>query len=97
KFVQDGGQLIISAGPHTDANSFNQSLRDISPATFGDAVQSKASESVAITDIKFDHPIFEVFRDSGRLAAARVFGYLRSQPKPNANVLARYEDGSPAL
>jgi len=97
KFVQDGGQLIISAGPHTDANSFSQPLRDISPATFGDTVQPKASESVAITDIKFDHPIFEVFRDSGRLAAARVFGYLRSQPKPNANVLARYEDGSPAL
>jgi uncharacterized membrane protein len=97
KFVQDGGQLIISAGPHTDANSFNQSLSDISPATFGDAVQPKGSESVAITDIKFDHPIFEVFRDSGRLAAARVFGYLRSQPKPGSTVLARYEDGSPAL
>jgi len=26
-----------------------------------------------------------------------VFGYVRTQPKPNANVLARYEDGSPAL
>jgi hypothetical protein len=97
KFVEEGGQLIISAGPHTDANSFNQSLRDISPVTLGDTVQPKASESVAITEIKFDHPIFEVFRDSGRLAAARVFGYLRSQPRPNATVLARYEDGSPAL
>jgi uncharacterized membrane protein len=97
RFVEDGGQMIISGGPHTDANSFNQSLRDISPATINDAVQNKPSESVAITDIKFDHPIFEVFRDSGRLAAARVFGYLRGQPKPNATVLARFEDGSPAL
>src|SRR5436190_9915681 len=97
RFVENGGQLIISAGPHTDANSFNQSLRDVSPATLTEAVQNKASESVAITDIKFDHPIFEVFRDSGRLAAARVFGYLRGQPKPNSTVLARYEDGNPAL
>jgi hypothetical protein len=97
RFVENGGQMIISAGPHTDTNSFNQSLRDASPATLTEAVQNKASESVAITDIKFDHPIFEVFRDSGRLAAARVFGYVRSQPKPNATVLARYEDGSPAL
>ena len=97
RFVENGGQLIISAGPHTDANSFNQSLRDVSPATLTEAVQNKASESVAITDIKFDHPIFEVFRDSGRLAAARVFGFVRSQPKPNASVLARYEDGSAAL
>ena len=97
RFVENGGQMIVSTGPHTDANSFNQSLRDVSPASLTDVVQNKASESVAITDIKFDHPIFEVFRDSGRLAAARVFGYVRSQPKPNVTVLARYEDGSPAL
>jgi uncharacterized membrane protein len=97
KFVEGGGQLIISTGPHTDANSFNESLRNILPATLRDAVQTKAGEGLAITDIKFDHPIFEVFRESGRLAAARVVGYLRAEPKPNANVLARYEDGSPAL
>ena len=96
-FVEAGGQLIISTGPHTDANSFNEVMREIAPATFDDAVQTRPSESVAITDIKFDHPIFEIFRDSGRLAAARVFGYLRSDAKPNTSVLARYEDGSPAL
>lgn len=97
KFVEAGGQLIISTGPHTDATSFNEALREISPATLRDAVQTKSGESLAITDIKFDHPIFEVFRESGRLAGARVFGYLRTEPKPKANVLARYEDGSPAL
>ena len=97
KFVEAGGQLIISTGPQTGANSFSGSLRDIAPATFSDAVQTKAGEGLAITDIKFDHPIFEIFRESGRLAAARVFGYLRAEPKANANVLARYEDGSPAL
>ncbi len=97
KFVENGGQLIVAAGPHTDANSFNGALGDLSPATYSEAVQTKASESVAITDIKFDHPIFEVFHDSGRLAAARVFGYVRTQPKANTSVLARYEDGSPAL
>ena len=26
-----------------------------------------------------------------------MFGYVRTQPKASANVLARYEDGSPAL
>jgi uncharacterized membrane protein len=97
KFVEAGGQLIISTGPHTDANSFNDSLREITPVTFHYVVQTRPSESLAITDIKFDHPIFEVFRDSGRLAAARVFGYLRADAKPNTSVLARYEDGSPAL
>jgi hypothetical protein len=97
RFVEAGGQLIISTGPRTDANSFNGSLHGISPATLGEAAQPKPGESVAITDVKFDHPIFEVFREGGRLAAARVFGYFRSEPRPNATVLARYEDGSAAL
>jgi len=47
--------------------------------------------------VKFDHPIFEVFQESGRLAAANVIGYFRSEPRANAAVLARFEDGSPAL
>jgi hypothetical protein len=51
KFVEGGGQLIISTGPHTDANSFNESLRTILPATLRDPVQTKAGESLAITDI----------------------------------------------
>lgn len=97
KFVEAGGQLIISTGPHSDANSFSGPLQDIAPATLREAVQTKGGESVAITDVKFDHPVFEIFRESGRLAAARVFGYLRSEPRPNATVLARFEDGSAAL
>jgi hypothetical protein len=67
------------------------------PVDLQEAVETKAGESVAITDVKFDHPIFEVFQRSGRLASARVIGYFRSQPKANATVLARFEDGSPAL
>ncbi len=97
KFVAGGGQLIVSTGPHTDAGNFNDSFRDLAPATLGELVQTKNGEALAITDIKFDHPIFEVFRDSGRLASARISGYVRAEAKPNANVLARFEDGSPAL
>jgi hypothetical protein len=97
KFVNAGGQLIISTGPQTQADSFNQSLEQIAPATLREAVQMKGGESAAITNVKFDHPIFEVFQQSGRLAAANVVGYFRSEPRANATVLARFEDGSPAL
>jgi len=38
-----------------------------------------------------------VFQESGRLASANVIGYFRSEPRQNASVLARFEDGSPAL
>jgi hypothetical protein len=97
RFVNGGGQMIVSTGPRTDAGSFNATLQQISPATLREPVQTKTGESVAITEVKFDHPIFEVFRESGRLASANVIGYFRSEPRQNASVLARFEDGSPAL
>jgi hypothetical protein len=96
KFVEAGGQVIASAGPRTTVESFN-ALQRIMPASLREAVQTKAGESVAITNVKFDHPIFEVFQESGRLAAAHVIGYFRSEPAATATVLARFEDGSPAL
>ena len=97
KFVNAGGQLIVSTGPQTQPDSFNKSFEQIAPAVLREAVQTKSGESAAITDVKFDHPIFEVFQQSGRLAAANVIGYFRSEPRTNATVLARFEDGSPAL
>ncbi|HEX6045581.1 MAG TPA: BatA domain-containing protein [Pyrinomonadaceae bacterium] len=96
KFVEAGGQMIVSTGPRTTADGFN-ALQSIMPATLREPVQAKGGESVAITNVKFDHPIFEVFQESGRLAAAHVIGYFRSEPTTTAGVLARFEDGSPAL
>lgn len=96
RFVNAGGQLIIATGPRTELSSFNTSLQKLLPATLTESVQTKAGETIAISDVKFDHPIFEVFRESGRLAA-HVIGYYRSQPVANSSVLARFEDGSPAL
>jgi hypothetical protein len=89
--------MIVATGPRTQADSFNASFQTIAPAKLREAVQTKAGESVAITEVKFDHPIFEVFQESGRLAAANVIGYFRSEPRAHAAVLARFEDGSPAL
>lgn len=97
KFVTNGGQLIVATGPRTEVNSFNNALQPVMPATLSESVQTKVGESAVISDVKFDHPIFEVFQQTGRLAAAHVIGYFRSQPATNASVLARFEDGSPAL
>ena len=97
KFVEAGGQVIVSTGPRTEAGSLNTALQRIMPAALKEGVQTKAGESVAMTEVKFDHPIFEVFQESGRLAGANVIGYFRSEPSTTAAVLARFEDGSPAL
>jgi len=96
KFVEGGGGLIIAAGSHTEAAGFNQVFANVAPAKLEETVQLRG-DYVTMTEIKTDHPIFEVFRQSGRLATARVFGYHKATPREGAAVLARYEDGNPAL
>ncbi len=96
KFVEGGGGLIVAAGPHTDASSFNQVLGPIAPAKLEEAVQLRGNY-VSMSEVKTDHPIFAVFRQSGRLSSAKVFGYTRVSPVEKSAVLARFEDGSPAL
>ncbi|MFN0107267.1 MAG: BatA domain-containing protein [Blastocatellia bacterium] len=100
KFVEAGGGLIIAAGSHTEASSFNQVFQNIAPAKLEEKVLFRGGSGgdyVTMSEIKTDHPIFEPFRQSGRLASARVFGYHRATSREGSVVLARYEDGNPAL
>ena len=97
RFVESGGRLVIAAGPHTRPESFNRAFGRVAPATLTEAVQLQRGESVAMTALKSTHPVFEVFRESGRMPAARVYGYQRAEPRVGASVLASFEDGSPAL
>lgn len=100
KFVEAGGGLIIATGPHTEAAAFNQIFQNAAPAKLEEKVLFRGGSGgdyVTMSEIKTDHPIFEPFRQSGRLASARVFGYHRATSREGAAVLARYEDGNPAL
>ncbi len=100
KFVEGGGGLIIGAGPHTEPAAFNQVFQNFAPARLEEAVRltgGKNSDYVVMSEIKTDHPIFEVFKRSGRLATAHVFGYVRATANEGAGIIARYEDGNPAL
>ena len=97
KFVEGGGGLVIGAGPHTDPAAFNQVFQNLAPAKLEAAVRLTGGDYVVMSEIKTDHPIFEVFKRSGRLATARVSGYVRATARDGAGVIARFEDGSPAL
>src|SRR5262252_6224018 len=97
KFVEGGGGLVIGAGPHTDPAAFNQVFQNLAPAKLEEAVRLTGGDYVVMSEIKTDHPIFEVFKRSGRLATARVSGYVRATAREGAGVIARFEDGSPAL
>lgn len=97
RFVESGGSLVIATGPHTKPESFNRAFGRVAPTTLVETVQLQRGESVAMTAVKSSHPVFEVFKEGGRLPAARVYGYQRAAPRKGAAVLASFEDGSPAL
>lgn len=96
KFTEAGGGLIIATGPHARADVFNRQFGTLAPAKLQEPVQARSDYAV-FSEIKTDHPVFEIFRESGRVSATRFFGYHRSTPGEKSSVLARFGDGSPAL
>ncbi|HEX8503297.1 MAG TPA: BatA domain-containing protein [Pyrinomonadaceae bacterium] len=97
RFVEAGGRLVIAAGPRTKPESFNRAFGRVAPLRLGEPAPLQRGDSVAMTAVKNSHPVFDVFREGGRLPAARVFGYARGEPREGAAVIASFEDGSPAL
>jgi hypothetical protein len=95
-FVNSGGGLILVAGKSTDANEFNRAFGQISPAKLGDIVQLRG-ESAFMSQVKLDHPIFNPFTRSGRLAPTRVYAYHAAEPAERASVIAGLDDGNPLI
>lgn len=96
KFAEAGGGVIIATGPHARVDLFNRQFGALAPAKLQEPVQAR-SDFAVFSEIKTDHPVFEIFRESGRISATRFFGYYRSTPGEKSSVLARFGDGSPAL
>jgi hypothetical protein len=95
-FVEQGGGLIVAAGPRavwpTDV--------DLLPGAIGVTVdRTRAGEASRLGALEFGHPIFEAFRSprSGDFTMPPVYGYRAVAPVESAQVLARFDGGAPAL
>ena len=102
KYAELGGGLILSTGPHTEPAAFNQAFSALPAGPAGPTWKlaetvSLRGDFVTLSDVKTDHPIFEIFRESGRLSLAHVFSFHKATPGEKTVVLARYDDGTPAL
>jgi hypothetical protein len=100
-FVRSGGGLVIALGDQVNTTIFNQLFRELSPATLeGRAFSSLRRESsVILTDIDYQHTIFRMFSDArqGDPSTAQFHQYFQSTPIAAEAVLARFDDGGPAL
>ena len=100
-FLEAGGGLIVAAGSQTQENSYVHRWESILPAklTSKHFVRSRTKSFTAITQASWEHPIFSTFKDIQRSAvsASQFFGYWDVEPSKQAAVVARFDDGAPAL
>ena len=95
RFASAGGGLLIAAGPHATWPS--HAAAGV-PALPGEVVDRTTAPPSRLGGLEYSHPVFELFRAprSGDFSAARFYGY-RATVQPAGQVLARFDDGTPAL
>ncbi len=106
-FVKNGGGMIVALGNSTRASEFNRGFGLWLPVKMEDGASPRASRSgtesaddfVLMTDIRTDHPIFQPFakNHSGTFARARFYTHARITAGSGAEILARFDNGDPAL
>src|SRR5688500_4489505 len=96
RHVERGGGLLVVASQH---GTWPQERAAAVPALPGEAIDRTRGPAGRLVGLEYGHPVFEPFRAprSGDFSAARFYGYRALAMQPGANVLARFDDGSPAL
>ncbi len=94
-FVENGGGLFVVSG---ERSAWSAAAPDLLPGALGPPAD-RAGRGGALGFVDYSHPIFEVFSAprSGDVTTTRFFRYRPVQPAEDAAVLARFDDGSPAL
>lgn len=68
------------------------------PARFVGSADRLADRGGSLGDVRLDHPLFAPFRDaSAALSAVRFLRYPRMEATADAEVIARFDDGLPAV
>jgi hypothetical protein len=94
-WVNRGGGLIVAAGRRSPARVASSALF---PATITGSLDRLADRGGSLGQVRLDHPLFTPFRDApSALTAARFLRYPQLVPAQGADVLARFDDGMPAM
>jgi hypothetical protein len=95
RFVTQGGGLFIVMGDRTPLGGASPLL----PGKIGPAVERLTGGGGTLGTLDRSHPIFEPFKDpkNGNFSTVRFFKYRTITPAPADKVLARFDDGAPAM
>lgn len=96
KFIADGGGVSFLAGRRMAQRTGQQAT--LVPATFAGYADRLADRGGSIGDVRYDHALFAPFREAtAALTASRFLRYPRVEAALDADVLARFDDGLPAV
>lgn len=94
-WVRRGGGLVVAAGRRSGGRIAASTLM---PATIAGEADRLTDRGGSLGDVRFDHPLFNAFRSApAALSAARFLRYPRIEPATGTDVLARFDDGQPAV
>ena len=96
KYAERGGGLLVVAGQR---GTWPQERAAVVPAIPSESVDRSRGAAGRLVGLEYGHPVFEPFRAprSGDFSAARFYGYRAVTAQQGAGVLARFDDGAPAL
>ena len=94
-FVEAGGGLLVVSGERT---AWPQDDPGLLPGRVG-APADREGRGGSLGFVDYSHPVFEVFGAprSGDVTTARFFRFRPVEPSSEATVVARFDDGNPAL
>ena len=95
RLVEAGGGLLVAAG---ERSVWPPETTTLLPGTLGSPID-RSGRGGSLGYVDYSHPIFELFSGprSGDVTSARFFRYRPLEVLESATVLARFDDGSPAL
>lgn len=98
-FVARGGGLLVALGSRGTWPAVTAAAGDIIPAAPGQPVDRTTGQPARLGALEYGSPIFEPFRAprSGDFSSARFYSYRAVTPAKDARILARFDDGAPAL
>jgi hypothetical protein len=96
RWVEGGGGLLVALGAQA---SWPPSAAEFLPALPAGTVDRSRGQAGALGGLEYGHSVFEPFRAprSGDFSTARFYGYRSVTPAKDAQTLARFDDGAPAL
>ena len=96
RFVEGGGGLLVALGSQA---TWPASAAELLPASVAGTVDRSRGTAATLGGLEYGHAVFEPFRAprSGDFSAARFYSYRSVTAAKDAQVLARFDDGAPAL